>query len=346
MPWFPEFYSAAELARRDIRAASLADPVGQYLTALANGDTHLLDKAWPGHVIVFDPRAGEIRGHRELRRFIRRNQLWLAERGARPETIGTTRVAGRAVVELLVQLDRDDADRDHADRDHAEADGATGDGAIGNGAIGNGAIGNGAIGNGAIGNGAIGNGAIGNGAIGSVGTGDGATGDGVKTGWPVAVVAVSDDTKSVQFRTYCSQWAVDGRRHLRPPILTSGDVQLDGVVGRLHDAYTAGDADAAVRSFSPDGYLRESTGPESLHRGSAELRSFFTRAFSAGGGIELQDRAVTDDGVRCAVEYNCTRWGSHPLPPQAGLMIHERGADGLLAAVRMYDDVEPPIGLH
>jgi hypothetical protein len=54
---------------------------------------------------------------------------------------------------------------------------------------------------------------------------------------------------------------------------------------------------------------------------------------------------VTDDGVRCAVEYNCVRWGSHDLPPQAGLGVCERGPDGLLTAVRVYDDVEPPAGL-
>jgi hypothetical protein len=42
------------------------------------------------------------------------------------------------------------------------------------------------------------------------------------------------------------------------------------------------------------------------------------------------------------VEYNCVRWGIHDLPPQAGLGVYERGPDGLLAAARAYDDVEPP----
>jgi hypothetical protein len=30
------------------------------------------------------------------------------------------------------------------------------------------------------------------------------------------------------------------------------------------------------------------------------------------------------------------------LPPQAGIAIYERGPDGLLAAARVYDDVEAP----
>jgi len=38
------------------------------------------------------------------------------------------------------------------------------------------------------------------------------------------------------------------------------------------------------------------------------------------------------------------RWSSHDLPPQAGLAVYERGPDGLLAAVRAYDDDESPVG--
>ena len=87
MPWFPEFFSAVELARRQTRSAGLADPVGQYFTALKNGDTHVLETVWPGRVTVYDPRAGEIRGHRKLRRFVLQNQSFLAERHAKTETV-------------------------------------------------------------------------------------------------------------------------------------------------------------------------------------------------------------------------------------------------------------------
>jgi hypothetical protein len=70
---------------------------------------------------------------------------------------------------------------------------------------------------------------------------------------------------------------------------------------------------------------------------------YFSRSFGFGGGITLGCGAVTDDGLRCALEYNCVRWGSHDLPRQAGIMVFERGPDGLLAAVRVYDDVEAPV---
>jgi ketosteroid isomerase-like protein len=274
MPWFPDFASAVELARQQARASGQADPVGQYFAALNGGDSRDLEATWPGEVVIYDPRAGEIRGHRQLRRFVHDNKSWLAQHRTRVETVASTYADGRAVVEFLGHL----------------------------------------------------------------------AGDGGEVAWPVAVVAESPDDLSVVFRTYCSQVPVDGRHHIRPPVLKPGDARPGDVVGRYQAALEAGDAEAVVSAFTPDGYYREPIGPHATHRGAVELRSFFTGEFSAGGGIGLQPCVVTDDGVRCALEYNCVRWGSHDLPPQAGLGVYERGPDGLLAAVRVYHDVEPPTG--
>jgi hypothetical protein len=274
MPWFPDFVSAAELVRLQDRDAGRADPVGQYLRALDERDARVLEDAWPGRVVVYDPKAGVVSGHQALRHFVRENHSWLAGLHAQTETIASTHAGGRAVVEILAHL----------------------------------------------------------------------TVNGQPVPWPIAVVAESPDDLSVVFRTYCSQWPVDGRRHVRPPVLAPGPAQLPDVVGRYQVALTQGDLDAVLATFAADGYYREPIGPHATHRGPAELRSFFTRAFSYGGGIGLQDCAVTDDGVRCALEFNCVRWGRHDLPPQAGLSVCERGPDGRLAAVRVYDDVEPPAG--
>ena len=90
MPWFPEFVSAVELARRQTRDAGHADPVGQFFAALNSGDSRTLETAWPGEVVVYDPRAGEIRGHRELRKFVSSNQSWMAEHHVRIETLAST----------------------------------------------------------------------------------------------------------------------------------------------------------------------------------------------------------------------------------------------------------------
>jgi ketosteroid isomerase-like protein len=273
MPWFPEFVSAAELARRQAREEGRADPVGQYLRALDTGDARGLELVWPGDVVVLDPRAGEVRGHAQLRQFVRRNTSWLADRDAHVEVVATTTVGRRAVVETVARL-----------RD-----------------------------------------------------------DGAATDWPVAVVAESPDDRSVIFRTYCSQWPVDGRRHVRPAVLAPSPTSLPAVADRFLTALAAGDVDGVLRVFAEDGALHEPLGPHAAHRGHDELRAYLTTSFSAGGGIELQPCTVTDDGVRCAVEYSCVRWGSHRLTPQAGVVVLERAAGDLLAAARFYDDVEPPV---
>jgi limonene-1,2-epoxide hydrolase len=272
MPWFPEFASAAELAREQTRAAGHADPVRQFLAALNDGDAHALETTWPGEVVIYDPRAGELRGHRQVRQFVRRNVSWQTGLHARSEVVASTVAGGRAVVELLARMDH----------------------------------------------------------------------KGQQLEWPVAVVAESPDDESVVFRTYCSQWPHDEERPVRPPILPSHPVQLTGAVARYQAGLAAGDTDAVVSAFEPDGCFRGPFGPGHEHRGTAELRAFFDRCFSAGGGIVLEGCEVTDDGVRCALEYNCVGWGRHDLPPQAGIGVYERGPDGLLAAVRVYDDVVAP----
>ena len=104
MPWFPDFVGAVELARRQTRAEGEADPVGVYLDALSSGDVRALQNSWPGDIVVYDPHAGEVRGHHRLRQFVHRNQVWLAERHARTEQVAATSVNGRAVVELLAHL--------------------------------------------------------------------------------------------------------------------------------------------------------------------------------------------------------------------------------------------------
>jgi hypothetical protein len=105
MPWFPEFASAAALARSQTRAAGHADPVGQYLAALNEGSAHDLETTWPGEVVIFDPRAGEVSGHRHVRQFVHRNLSWLASLHASTEAVASTVADGRAVVELLAYID-------------------------------------------------------------------------------------------------------------------------------------------------------------------------------------------------------------------------------------------------
>jgi ketosteroid isomerase-like protein len=274
MPWFPDFVGAVELARQQTRSRGEADPVAQYFSALQTGAARDLERVWPGDVVIYDPRAGEVRGHRQVRQFVRQNHSVWAKHHAKIDTMASTQVGGRAVVELVAHL-----------QDF----------------------------------------------------------EGQEVAWPIAVVAESPDELSVVFRTYCSQWPVDGRKHLRPAILDGGAPQPVDIVARYLAALDAGDLEAIVATFEPDGYVREPFGSDSLHRGGTGLQAYYAECFSAGGGIRLERCAVTDDGTRCALEYNCVRWGSADVPPQAGIGIFERGPDGLLAAARLYHDIEAPV---
>lgn len=265
MPWFPDFANAAELARRQRQAAGRVDPGGAYVHALDSRRVEDLEAIWPDEVVVHDPVAGEIRGHRALRLFVRRSGRWLAEHRARSEPVACTVAAGRAVLELTAHLDA----------------------------------------------------------------------GGLPVAWPVAIVAEADGERSIRFRTYCSRWPVDGRHHVRPPLLAHAHARPPGVVGRLVEALATGDAEAAVGVFAPAGYLREPDAAE--HHG---LHSYFARCFRGGGSILLGIGATTDDGTRCALEYTCSRWGNRDQPPQAGLAFCERDADDRVAVVRFYDDIE------
>jgi hypothetical protein len=118
------------------------------------------------------------------------------------------------------------------------------------------------------------------------------------------------------------------------------------VVGEYQRALAAGDIDAAVGAFEPDGCVREPAGGQYVHRGTEELRALYTLFFSNGGGIPLEHCTATDDGRACALEYNVVAWGRTELPPEAGVAVYVRSHHGKLAAARIYDDSSPPLTAH
>ena len=123
-----------------------------------------------------------------------------------------------------------------------------------------------------------------------------------------------------------------------PPDL---NIVVPDVVGEYQRALAAGDLEAVLATYEEDGYAREPSGGEYLYRGKEKLREVYSAMF-ANGGITVEFCTLTDDGVRCAIEYNCVRWGVTDIPPQAGVAVYERGSSGLLSGGRIYDDVEPP----
>jgi SnoaL-like domain len=162
---------------------------------------------------------------------------------------------------------------------------------------------------------------------------------------PVAIVGEHrDGARLDELRIYYSSWPLRRGRHaIRPPVLQPDpDLRGSDVVAEYQHALAAGDVEAAVAAFEPDGYAREPAGGPHVHRGRDGLRAFYGQLFSGGGGIPLEHCAATDDGRACALEYNVVRWGRTHLPPQAGVAVYVRGPSGLLEAARIYDDVDPP----
>jgi hypothetical protein len=162
---------------------------------------------------------------------------------------------------------------------------------------------------------------------------------------PVALVADKrSDARIEELRMYFSSWPLTGRHANRPPLLQPDPkLRLSDVVAEYQLALATGDVHAIVAAFEPDGYAREPSGGQHVHRGADGLRAFYELLFSNEGGILLDHCAATDDRRACALEYNVVRWGKTELPPQAGVAVYVRGQSGKLGATRIYDDVNPPI---
>ena len=172
------------------------------------------------------------------------------------------------------------------------------------------------------------------------------TGERGQVALPVALVAEKRaDGRIIELRLYSSSWPLTGRHANRPPLLQRDpELETPDVVAEYQRALSAGDLDAILATFEPDGYAREPAGAEYTHRGRGGLRAFYELLFSNDGGIPLEHCTLADDGRACALEYNVVRWGKTELRPEAGVAVYVRGQSGKLAAARIYDDCEPPLG--
>jgi len=127
---------------------------------------------------------------------------------------------------------------------------------------------------------------------------------------PVAIVTDRNPDRTLKAtRVYHSMWPLTGEHALRPPLLPA-DLKLhaQGVVGDYQRALAEGDLESIVETCEPDGYAREPSCGAYVHRGAEGLRELYAHLFANGGGIPLEHCTLADDGVRCAVEYNCVRW--------------------------------------
>lgn len=170
--------------------------------------------------------------------------------------------------------------------------------------------------------------------------------DGERTELPFAVVGDEIAGALRQIRVYHSNWPLEGRHRLRPPIIGEDRaLVLPAIVEAYMDALGSGNLQGSISVFEATGYFREPSGGVHIYRGAEGIRQVYG-AFYAVGGIHLRHCSVIDDGVACGVEFIADGWGPRPFEPQAGIGVYERGPSGKFAAARVYDDVDVDLGLR
>jgi len=156
---------------------------------------------------------------------------------------------------------------------------------------------------------------------------------------PVAIVSDCNPDRTLKvIRVYHSMWPLTGKHCVRSPLLPADpNLHAEGTPDDYQRALAEGDLEGIVGTFEPDGYAREPSGAAYLHRSAEGLRELYAHMFANGGGIGLEHCTLTDDGVRCAIEYNCVRWGGQrdPAPGgSGGLRAREQRAAGGSAHLR------------
>lgn len=273
MPWYPDAFSGAALARI---YGGERPAVVPYFAGLMAGEPRALIRSFAGEPELHHPVRGRIKGSRAFAAFVGETHAWLEQCNASVEEVDHVVTERRGFEEVVLHLDRQ-------------------------------------------------------------------TG---RVALPVAVVADRRRDERIQeLRVYYSTWPLTGRSASRPPLLQPDpELRQPDVLAEHHRALVAGDVDAILAGFEPDGYAREPAGDEYLHRGPDRLREFYRQRLSTASGVSLEHCALTDGTHACALEYNIVRRDQAGLPPEAGLAVYVRGTSGKLAAARIYDAGDPPLG--
>jgi hypothetical protein len=160
---------------------------------------------------------------------------------------------------------------------------------------------------------------------------------------PVAVVAEKRRSREVELRIYYCTQPIRGSFSPRRPMLEQGEeVPLPPIVIDHLAALAEGNVDGVLATFEAHGSVREARGIVRA-KADATMREFYERLTAPGSaarGVELRRAGAADDGRTCALEYTLVRACGREVPPQAGLIVFERGESGLLRSVRMFDDID------
>ncbi len=158
---------------------------------------------------------------------------------------------------------------------------------------------------------------------------------------PLAVVAERRPGREVEIRLYYSTSALQKKCPARSPLVPLNDeLSVPPPVAAHIAALGRGDTDAAMASFESGGMLQDSSGQTFVKGEPDTLRAHYQAAFSSSGSVKrnvviIHKGGRADDGRTCALEYTAVR-GSNDQ--RSGLASYELGENGLLRAVRCYED--------
>jgi len=160
---------------------------------------------------------------------------------------------------------------------------------------------------------------------------------------PIAVVAERRRSREVELRVYYATAPIDGTKRTRARLVPNNpETLIPPSVGDFLDGLAKGDIAAIAAAFEADGSVRDARGLQHAKKDGA-LRTFFDALVAGGafgGGLELERGGSADDGRTCAVEFTLVKARGSNVPPQAGLLLFERGDSGLLRSARLYGDLE------
>jgi hypothetical protein len=161
---------------------------------------------------------------------------------------------------------------------------------------------------------------------------------------PVAVVAERRRSREVELRIYHALQPLESGSRTRARIVADNpEALVPPAVAGLLEGLSKGDVGAIEAAFEADGAIRDARGLTHA-RSDKALRAFFEGLVAGGafgGGLELQRGGAADDGRTCALEYTLVKArGKDVTPPQAGLLLFERGDSGLIRVARLYGDFE------
>jgi hypothetical protein len=164
---------------------------------------------------------------------------------------------------------------------------------------------------------------------------------------PVGVVVGNDrETGATRVHVYYTNWPFLKRHSLRAALYREpqpNNAEFSGsVLGHVR-SLGSGDLEGIRDAWEADVYLREASGPPYTHWGRNQFVEYCKSLFSRGAPM-LRPDTVNEGGPTVFMEFAVVGWDGTPWPEerwQSGLAVYQRtAADGLLCAVRIYDDVE------